>query len=131
MNERSVSVRNGDFQVGVLEGGSGDPLLFLHGVAGLQWTPFLDQLANGHTVIAPHTPGFGATTGTESLLDLQDLIYFYLDLLDALVLRVWILVRQHGIASHPVQIAARPSPTGPLVDPPVASGVIPRIIASG
>ena len=84
MNERSVSVRNGDFQVGVLEGGSGDPLLFLHGVAGLQWTPFLDQLANGHTVIAPHTPGFGATTGTESLLDLQDLIYFYLDLLDDL-----------------------------------------------
>ena len=35
MNERSVRVRNSEFQTDVLEGGSGDPLLFLHGVAGL------------------------------------------------------------------------------------------------
>ena len=84
MNERSVSVRNGDFQVDVLEGGSGDPILYLHGVAGLEWTPFLEQLSNGHTVIAPRTPGFGESTGTEKLHDLQDLTYFYLDLLDEL-----------------------------------------------
>ena len=84
MNERSVSVRNGDFQVDVLEGGSGNPLLYLHGVVGLEWTPFLKQLSNSHTVIAPRTPGFGESTGTENLHDLHDLIYFYLDLLDEL-----------------------------------------------
>ncbi|MDA1258505.1 MAG: alpha/beta hydrolase [Chloroflexi bacterium] len=84
MKERSVSVRNGDFQVDVLEGGSGDPLLYLHGVAGLEWTPLLEGLANGHTVIAPRTPGFGESTGTEKLHDIHDLTFFYLDLLDEL-----------------------------------------------
>jgi pimeloyl-ACP methyl ester carboxylesterase len=84
MNERSVSVRNGEFQVDVFEGGSGDPLLFLHGVAGLEWTPFLEKLSAKHTVIAPRTPGFGESTGTESLHDIHDIVYFYLDLLDEL-----------------------------------------------
>jgi len=84
MNERSVSVRNGEFQVDVMEGGSGSPLLYLHGVAGLEWTPFLEQLSIGHTVIAPRTPGFGESTGTESLLGIHDLLYFYADLLDEL-----------------------------------------------
>ncbi|HCV28426.1 MAG TPA: alpha/beta hydrolase [Dehalococcoidia bacterium] len=84
MNEKSVSVRNGNFQVDVLEGGSGNPLLYLHGIAGLEWTLFLDQLAEGHRVIAPRTPGFGGSTGTEQLLDIHDLNYFYLDLLDEL-----------------------------------------------
>ncbi|MDP6823161.1 MAG: alpha/beta fold hydrolase [Dehalococcoidia bacterium] len=84
MNERSVSVRNGEFQVDILEKGSGSPFLFLHGIAGLEWTPFLEQMSTGHTVIAPRTPGFGESSGTESLQDIHDLIYFYLDLLDEL-----------------------------------------------
>ncbi|MEE8047131.1 MAG: alpha/beta hydrolase [Dehalococcoidia bacterium] len=84
MNERSVDVRNGTFKVDVLEGGSGDPLLFMHGVAGLEWTPFLERLSANHKVIAPRTPGFGESTGTEQLHDIHDLVYFYLDLLDEL-----------------------------------------------
>ncbi len=84
MNERSVSVRNGEFQVDIIEGGSGDPILYLHGIAGLEWTPLLEQLSIGHTVIAPRTPGFGESSGTETLLDIHDLNYFYLDLLDKL-----------------------------------------------
>ena len=84
MKERSVSVRNGEFRVDILEGGSGDPLLYLHGVAGLEWTPFLERLAIGHTVIAPRTPGFGESSGTENLHDIHDLVFFYLDLLDEL-----------------------------------------------
>lgn len=82
MNERTVSVRNGQFEVDILEGGSNSPLLFLHGIAGLDQTPFLDRLAKNHTVIAPRTPGFGESTGTESLDDIHDLVFFYLDLLD-------------------------------------------------
>ncbi len=84
MNERSVSVRDGEFQVDVLEGGQGDPLLFLHGVTGLEWTPFLERLSDGHHVVAPRTPGFGESTGTEKLDDIHDLVFFYLDLLDEL-----------------------------------------------
>ena len=84
MNERTIPVRNGRFEVDLLEGGSGDPLLFLHGVSGLEWTPLLERLSVGHTVIAPRTPGFGESTGTENLDDIHDLVIFYLDLLDQL-----------------------------------------------
>ena len=86
MNERLVSVRNGDFEVDLMEGGSGDPLLFLHGVTGLGWTPFREQLSVSHTVIAPRTPGFGESTGTGRLDDIHDVVFFYLDLLDELEL---------------------------------------------
>ena len=84
MSERSVSVRNGEFQVDIHEGGSGNPILYLHGITGLEWTPLLQKLSTGHKVIAPRTPGFGESTGTESLQDIHDLLYFYVDLLDEL-----------------------------------------------
>ena len=84
MIQRTVSVRNGAFEVDVLEGGSGDPLLYLHGVAGLEWSPLLERLSSSRTVIAPRTPGFGGSTGTEQLDDLHDLDFFYLELLDEL-----------------------------------------------
>lgn len=88
MQERSVSVRGGMFETEVLEGGEGPPLLFLHGVAGVQaGDPFLSRLAERHRVIAPRMPGFGGSGGTEHLLDLYDLLYYELDLLDALDLR--------------------------------------------
>jgi pimeloyl-ACP methyl ester carboxylesterase len=85
MEERQVSVREG-FTIDVLEGGSGDPLLYLHGIGGLEWDDFLEALAANHRVIAPRHPGFGGSTGNDELADLPDLIYYYLDLLDALEL---------------------------------------------
>ncbi len=87
MKEYSLPVRNGEFDVDVLEGGDGPPLLYLHGIGGLEWDPFLERLASSHRVIAPRTPGFGGSTGSETLSDIHDLVYFYLDLLDALNLR--------------------------------------------
>lgn len=86
MKERTVPVRGGEFQVDVLEGGAGKPLLYLHGVTGLQWTPLLERLSGNHTVYAPRTPGFGESTGTEKLDDVHDLVFFYLELLDELEL---------------------------------------------
>ena len=110
MNERSVSVRNGEFKVDVLEGGAGDPLLYLHGVAGLEWTLLLKRLSNGHTVIAPRTPGFGESTGTQKLHDIHDLVYFYLDLLDTLDLdRVPIIGHSLGGMFAAELAAAQPS----------------------
>ena len=73
MNERAISVRNGRFEVDLLEGGSGDPLLFLHGVSGLEWTPLLERLSVGHTVIAPRTPGFGESDAPARAPEIVDL----------------------------------------------------------
>lgn len=75
------------FQASLLEGGAGPPLLYLHGTWGPDWGAFLERLAAGRRVIAPRLPGFGESTGSEHLLDLHDLIYYELDLLDALDLR--------------------------------------------
>lgn len=85
MEERQVSVREG-FTIDVLEGGSGDPLLYLHGIGGLEWDDCLEQLSASYRVIAPRHPGFGGSTGNDELADLHDLVYYYLDLLDTLEL---------------------------------------------
>ena len=86
MEQRSVSVRDGRFETEILEGGRGEPLLYLHGTWAIGWGPFLDALATDRRVVAPILPGFGRSTGSEHLLDVHDLIYYSLDLLDALEL---------------------------------------------
>jgi pimeloyl-ACP methyl ester carboxylesterase len=70
----------------VAEAGTGNPLLYLHGPWASEWSPFLDRLAARNRVIAPRQPGFGASSGDEHMLDLHDLLYYYLDLLDTLEL---------------------------------------------
>lgn len=88
MQERKVAVRGGMFETDVFEDGTGQPLLFFHGVNGVQpGDPFLARLAQDYRVIAPRMPGFGDSTGSEHLHDLHDLIYYELDLLDTLGLR--------------------------------------------
>ncbi|HLZ70546.1 MAG TPA: alpha/beta hydrolase [Dehalococcoidia bacterium] len=87
MTERNVSVAGGRFKTDVLEEGKGEPLLFLHGTFGLEADRFLDKLGEKRRVIAPRHPGYGGSTGSEHLLDLPDLIYYYLDFLDAEGLR--------------------------------------------
>lgn len=83
MPTKQVPVASGRYEIEVVEEGSGPPLLFLHGISGLQWSPFLDALAQDHTVIAPRHPGFG--DGSQEELDtVHDLVYAYLDLVEAL-----------------------------------------------
>lgn len=84
MERRSISLRGGLFSVELVEGGSGDPLLFLHGSGGLRPGPYLDLLAEKFHVIAPSHPGFGATTGLDEIDDIIDLALFYHDLMDEL-----------------------------------------------
>lgn len=84
MNKSSLAIRDGQFDIDILEDGDGPPLLYLHGIGGLEWDAFLERLASTHRVFAPRMPGFGDSTGSERLSDIHDLIYFYLDLLDAL-----------------------------------------------
>jgi pimeloyl-ACP methyl ester carboxylesterase len=74
--------------IGLMRGGTGRPLLFLHGGGGAgQWLPFMDELAARHDVIVPEHPGFGASDTPDWLDNIHDLACFYLDLLDQLDLR--------------------------------------------
>jgi pimeloyl-ACP methyl ester carboxylesterase len=69
----------------LLRGGSGAPLLYLHGEhdAG-DWPDALQRLAGSFDVIAPDHPGFGGSDLPGWLDDTDDFVCFYLDLLDEL-----------------------------------------------
>jgi pimeloyl-ACP methyl ester carboxylesterase len=74
-------------RIRVLRGGSGTPLIFLHGASGhVGWLPFLERLSQRFDVIAPEHPGFGTSDDPVWLDRPSDLAYFYLDLIDALKL---------------------------------------------
>jgi pimeloyl-ACP methyl ester carboxylesterase len=74
--------------VNVMRGGSGPPLLFLHGAGGAgMWLPYMDKLAARYDVIAPDHPGFGRSDKPAWLDDISDLAFFYLDFIEALGLK--------------------------------------------
>jgi pimeloyl-ACP methyl ester carboxylesterase len=67
------------------EKGSGPPLLLLHGAGGPgPWRPYQDALAAHFRVIAPSHPGYGESERPEWLETMDDMVYHYLDLVDAL-----------------------------------------------
>jgi pimeloyl-ACP methyl ester carboxylesterase len=74
-----------DIDLPVVRQGTGRPLLLLHGGDGPQGlVPLLTRLAERFDVIAPTHPGFAGTAIPEHFDTLEDLVYLYLDLLDAL-----------------------------------------------
>ncbi len=84
METRTVAVREGAFGTLVQEHGTGEPALYLHGPWDWNGSPLLEHLGKQHRVVAPRLPGFEDSSGGEHLLDLNDLLYYYLDLLDEL-----------------------------------------------
>jgi pimeloyl-ACP methyl ester carboxylesterase len=82
----TVAVRHCDFEAKVTVGGTGSPVVYLHTAGGPRWDPFLDALAERHTVYAPDHPGTGATArdAIHSVDDLWDLVLIYDELLDGL-----------------------------------------------
>jgi pimeloyl-ACP methyl ester carboxylesterase len=73
--------------------GSGRPLLFLHPGIGIDpAAPVLDRLAASMRLLAPSHPGFGRSALPPSFTTVEDLAYFYLDLMDALDLRDVVVV---------------------------------------
>src|SRR5689334_24586685 len=68
-----------------MRGGSGPPLVFLHGASGhTGWLPVFERLAQRFDVLVPEHPGFGASDDPPWLDRPADLAYFYLDLMAAL-----------------------------------------------
>ncbi len=70
----------------ILRAGTGRPLLFLHSGAGPDWhsSEYIGQLSKHFDVIAPFHPGFGRQDRPRHFRSVDDLAYFYLDLLAAL-----------------------------------------------
>ena len=79
-----VELRDGRFKIRLLEGGTGPPVLYLHGGNGQFWDPLTDALAADHRVLAPEHPGAGESQGLEHVEDLWDLVLYYNELLDVL-----------------------------------------------
>ena len=65
------------------ETGTGAPILFLHpGIGIAPDAPVLERLAAKARVIAPSHPGFGRSEQPKDMTTIDDLAYFYLDLMD-------------------------------------------------
>ncbi len=93
MREVRVSIRGGKFMTSMQTGGSGPPLVYLHGALGpLAGARFLDELAERYTIYAPAHPGFGPGEGIEHLEDVIDFALYYLDFLDELAIEKPILL---------------------------------------
>jgi pimeloyl-ACP methyl ester carboxylesterase len=69
----------------LLKGGRGRPLLVLHPEFGANmWAPYHDALAEHFQVLAPDHLGFGESERPEWLDEIDDVVFHYVDLLDAL-----------------------------------------------
>ena len=72
-------------QVHVLQGGSGPPLLTLHGAGGSQgWLQYHQALAEHFTVYAPSHPGYGPSERPEWLDTMTDMAHFYQAFIDTM-----------------------------------------------
>jgi pimeloyl-ACP methyl ester carboxylesterase len=83
----------GGVEVELFSRGQGVLLLYLHAGDGAEYAlPLVEHLARSFKVIMPSHPGFGGSALPPEITSVDDLAYFYLDLLDTLALRDVVLV---------------------------------------
>jgi len=77
----------------VRHGGEGPPFVYLHSAMGegMTWLPFMQSWAKSHDVFVPLHPGFGASGGFDRIDSIDDMVYHYAELFDALGLDDFIL----------------------------------------
>lgn len=93
LQESAAALTVNGVRVEVVEKGHGRPLLFLHPSIGLDPNALvLDRLAAHGRVIAPSHPGFGGSEQPKVFTTVDDLAYFYLDLIDELDLTDTVVV---------------------------------------
>ncbi|HVB79577.1 MAG TPA: alpha/beta hydrolase [Candidatus Binataceae bacterium] len=101
-----IPTRHGEIEL--YDEGGGPPLLFLHCGEGLRASlPLLDRLARGRRVVAASHPGFGRSALPPHFGRIDDLAYFYLDLLAVLDLRDVLLVGASFGGWIAIEIAVR------------------------
>lgn len=92
------------------EGGSGEPLVYLHGAGGITAAdPLLNRLAERRHVYAPLLPGYGDSEESPSIRDMLDFTLHTWDVIAALGLRDPVLVG-HSMGG---MIAAEMAATAP------------------
>jgi pimeloyl-ACP methyl ester carboxylesterase len=85
LRSRKLETRGGRTKVRVYEGGSGEPLLYLHGAGGLlRDDPFLAALARRFRVAAPLLPGYEDSEGADALRGMLDVTLWAFDAMEAL-----------------------------------------------
>ena len=81
-NETKVTLHG--CTIHVLRGGSGEPLVYLHGSGGGGlWLPWMEDLARRFQLTVPEHPGFGRSDMPAWLDGIHDVALFYLDFLAA------------------------------------------------
>lgn len=78
----------------LLEDGSGFPLVYLHGFADVHgvkenWLPFHDELRSRVRLIAPAHPGCARSDEYEDAESIDDIVFHYLEVFDALALEAF------------------------------------------
>lgn len=76
----------------IYSAGSGNPVVFLHGPFGQEWSPFLSRLAENNRVISPEIPGADRQADLEVLINQWDLLIYYDELFDQLGLESFDLI---------------------------------------
>ena len=70
-------------KIEVQQRGRGKPLVLLHSEDNYETAqPFVGDLAKSYRMIIPRMPGFGRSTLPDSITNIDDMSYLYLDLLD-------------------------------------------------
>lgn len=101
----------GGSKLHVLKGGSGDPLVLLHGAGGNSgWLHYVQKLADRFTVYLPSHPGYGQSERPEWLESIHDLASFYTWFFETLGLEGaraigfsmggWLAAEMAGTCSH-------------------------------
>src|SRR5258706_2425676 len=86
--EGPVTEKIAGANIEILRRGQGRPLLFLHPHIGMHGSQALiDALARHAQVIAPSHPGVGHSELPRGMASVDDMAYFYLDLIEQLDLR--------------------------------------------
>lgn len=83
MQLKTLKTRHAD--IPYLDGGSGEPLIYLHSAGGITAEdPLLNRLAQSRRVLAPFFPGFGETEDCTTLRDMLDFTLHTFDVVEAL-----------------------------------------------
>ncbi len=93
LSGKETRVAVGDTQVQMFSGGSGPPLLFLHGAGGNSgWQAYHEELSKSYTVYVPSQPGFNGTERPEWVYTITDVAHFNQTLVQKLGLDQYILM---------------------------------------
>jgi len=95
VSARQITVRGRE--VAILEAGSGEPLVYLHGFADVHaapdaFQPFHDRLAKGRRLIAPALPGVNGSAELGNASTIEDVAFHMIEVMDALGLEKFDLV---------------------------------------